>query len=71
MKEQTHVETYQPAESPRFGFAKPPPFGKGGFGRPPIPGTGGAVTIRRRFPCEIDTGGTPEAPLLKGAGKNL
>ena len=32
MKVQTYVETCQPGESPRFGFAKPPPFGKGGFG---------------------------------------
>ena len=65
MKVQTYVETCKPAESPRFGFAKPPPFGKGGFGlrlgfHPvTIPGTEGAVTNRRRFPCEIATGGTP------------
>ena len=35
MKVQTYVETCQPGESPRFGFAKPPPFGKGGFGALP------------------------------------
>ena len=50
-KVQTNVETCHPGESPRFGFAKPPPFGKGGFGlrfyfNPvTLPGTGGAVTI--------------------------
>ena len=32
MKVQTYVETCQPGESPRFGFAKPPPFGKGALG---------------------------------------
>ena len=31
-KVQTYVETCKPAESPRFGYAKPPPFDKGGFG---------------------------------------
>ena len=31
-KVQAYVETCKPAESPRFGYAKPPPFGKGGFG---------------------------------------
>ena len=31
-KEQTHVETCQPEESPRLGGAEAPPFGKGGFG---------------------------------------
>ena len=31
-KAPTYVETCYPAESPRFGSAKPPPFGKGGFG---------------------------------------
>ena len=31
-KVQTYVETCHPAESPRFGYAKPPPFDKGGFG---------------------------------------
>ena len=40
----------------------PPPFGKGGFGlcvyfHPvTLPGTGGAVTICRRLPCEIVSG---------------
>ena len=32
LKEQTHVETCQPEESPRLGGAEAPPFGKGGFG---------------------------------------
>ena len=31
-----------------------------------IPGTGGAVTIRRRFPCEIATGGTPACEIVRG-----
>ncbi len=30
-KEQTYVETCQPAESPRLGGAEAPPFDKGGF----------------------------------------
>ena len=64
--------------------AEAPPFGKGGFGLSiyfhpvTIPGFGGAVTICWRLPWEIATGGTPaceivsgdspQAPLLKGAG---
>ena len=54
-------------ESPRLGGAEAPPFGKGGFGlrlgfHPvTIPGTGGAVTNRRRFPCEIVRGHCPLA----------
>ena len=66
MKVQTYVETCQPGESPRFGFAKPPPFGKGGFvlstycTAVTIPGAGGAVTICRRFPCEIVSGNFPQ-----------
>ena len=53
-------------ESPRLGDAEAPPFGKGGFGlcnyctAVTLPGAGGAVTNRRRLPCEIATGGTPE-----------
>ena len=31
-KAPTYAETCCPGESPRFGSAKPPPFGKGGFG---------------------------------------
>ena len=38
MKVQTYVETCQPGESPRFGFAKPPPFDKGGFGQAAVTG---------------------------------
>ena len=68
MKVQTYVETCQPGESPRFGFAKPPPFGKGGVGlcihyhRGNDTGRVREVTIRRKPPCGIDTGGTPVKP---------
>ena len=51
------------------GLASPnhPPLARGALVRcldfhpVTIPGTGGAVTIRRRLPCEIATGGTPAA----------
>ena len=52
-------------ESPRFGYAKPPPFGKGGFGlrihylRSNDTGRVRERTIRRKPSCEIDSGGTP------------
>ena len=51
--------------SPRLGGAEAPPFGKGGFGlrfyfHPvTLPGTGGAVTICRRLPCENGCGHCP------------
>ncbi len=51
--------------SPRFGYAKPPPFGKGGFGlrihylRSNDTGRVRERTIRRKPSCEIDSGSTP------------
>ena len=68
-KVQTYVETCQPGESPRLGGAEAPPFGKGGFGlrfyfHPvTLPGTGGAVTICRRLPCENGCGHCPPGRL--------
>ena len=49
-KEQTHVETCQPEESPRLGGAEAPPFGKGGF---VLSTYCTAVTIpdAKRLPC--------------------
>ena len=64
-KAQTYVETCLPAESPRFGFAKPPPQWPGGLcpkhllHRSNDTGRVRERTIRRKLPCEIDTGGTP------------
>ena len=59
MKVQTYVETCQPGESPRFGFAKPPPFGKGGFGQAADTGRVRERTIRRKPSCEIVSGDSP------------
>ena len=50
-KEQTHVETCQPEESPRLGGAEAPPFDKGGF---VLSTYCTAVTIpgAKRLPCQ-------------------
>ena len=67
MKVQTYVETCQPGESPRFGFAKPPPFDKGGFGQAAVTGHWRGSNDLQKTSVRIVRGDSP--PIPGGSGK--